>query len=114
MLFCVAWKINEVSDHTEVHSEVGAAVNSTWESISSKKGHTDKGTRQLMTPATDTAKFYFSPHSRPSEVQTVSYLMPIFGPEQKHLSSAAFKYIQTYAKPLASECGVRSRVFIIY
>lgn len=59
--------------------------------------------RQLTTPATDTAKLNLSPCARPSEVQTASYLMPIFVPEQKQLSPAASQHTQTHAKPLASE-----------
>lgn len=104
-VICVAGKLNEPSEHTEGHREVGAAVNRTWDSISSNQRHTvDKGTRQLMTPAAERAKFNPSPCSRPSEGQTVSDLMSIFVPEQKHLSSTAFQHTQTYAKPLASEC----------
>jgi hypothetical protein len=59
---------------------------------------------QLKTLPADKAKFD-TPHlCKPSEVQTVSYLMPIFDLGQKHLSSAVFQHIQTHAKPLASEC----------
>lgn len=44
---CMSWRINYVSGHTKMHSGVGAAVNSTWDSISSNQRHTDKGTTQL-------------------------------------------------------------------
>lgn len=97
------WKTNEMSDRNEVHNEVGRAVNSTWDSISSNQRHTDKGARQLATLATDTAGLDPSPCSRPSEVQTASYLRPVFVPEQKHLSPASSQHTQTHAKPLASE-----------